>query len=385
MTAPPPLPRPLRPFVDYAGFLRGFGFAIAPEQTQAFIAAVGLLGPRRMGDIRAAAFATLAPPPECHAEFEALFRVFFYEEATGSRSTPDSGETRIKDARAGALERRAAEKFNEGGAAATSTEVLGTRSLTGPASDDLRRLARQLPRCLPRRRAFRWKRARTGVAIDLRRSLRAALRHDGDVPRPALRRRSSKARNILLLIDVSGSMKAHTRDYLQVAHVLTRAAERVETFTFGTRLTRITRALALSQRERALHEAALGVEDWDGGTRIGEALMAFLDVPRFAAHARGALAIVLSDGLERDDPGLMLEAVRRLARLAWRLAWLTPLAADPRFRPETAALKAILPWLDDLGDAGSPQSITKYIFGLGRDEGRWSPSRFAEAKGRGRT
>jgi hypothetical protein len=384
MMAPAPLPRPLRPLVDFASFLRSFGFGIAPEQTQAFVAAVGLLGPRGMGDIRAAAHATFAPPPERHAEFEALFRIFFYDEATDPRSMAESGETRIKDDRPAQIDRLPAEKFNEGGQAATGTEILGTRSFAGAASDDLRRLARHLPACLPRRRAFRWKKARSGAAIDLRRSLRTALHHDGDVPKPALRRRSSKPRNILLLIDVSGSMKAHTRDYLRVAHVLTQRAERVETFTFGTRLTRITRALALTQRERALHEAALGVEDWDGGTRIGEALMAFLGVPRFAAHARGALTIVLSDGLERADPSLMVEAVRRLARLSWRFAWLTPLAADPRFRPETAALRAILPWLDDLGDAGSPQGIAKYILGLGRDDGRWSPARFAETKGRRR-
>jgi len=173
-------------------------------------------------------------------------------------------------------------------------------------------------------------------------------------------------------------MKQHTRDYLMFAHALTRAADRVETFTFGTRLTRITRAMRLRDSERALGEAQHGVDDWDGGTRIGDALGAFLSVPRFAGYARGALAVVLSDALESGDPGAMIEAVRRLSRRVWRLAWLTPLAADARFRPATAALTAILPWLDDFGDGGSIESLTEYTLSAASGDERWRTARWLE-------
>ena len=138
-------------------------------------------------------------------------------------------------------------------------------------------------------------------------------------------------------------MKARTEAHLRFAHALVRAADRIEVFTIGTRLTRVTRALQLKNREQALATASGLVSDWDGGTRIGDALQAFLAVPRFAGAARGAVVLILSDGLERGDPKAMTDAVKRLAARAWHLSWMTPLAADPGYRPETAALKSILP------------------------------------------
>jgi uncharacterized protein with von Willebrand factor type A (vWA) domain len=124
-------------------------------------------------------------------------------------------------------------------------------------------------------------------------------------------------------------MKDHTDGALRFAHALAQAAEHFEAFTLGTRLTRITPALAIADREQSLERVSALVADIDGGTRIGDALQAFLNVPRYSGAARGAAVVVLSDGLERGDANTLLDAVRRLSRLAWRLDWLTPLAADP--------------------------------------------------------
>ena len=158
-------------------------------------------------------------------------------------------------------------------------------------------------------------------------------------------------------------MKERTQAHLAFAHALARAADTVEVFTIGTRLTRITRALRLRNREQALATASLLVADWDGGTRIGEALDAFLAIPRFSALARGAAVVVLSDGLERGDPAAMVDAVARFSRLAWRIVWLTPLAADSGFEPRTAGLVAARPFLDELGNGGSiEQHLTSPMF-----------------------
>ena len=127
----------------------------------------------------------------------------------------------------------------------------------------------------------------------------------------ARRGRPHRTRPLLLLIDVSGSLREHTPDYLRFAW-----AAQAETFTFGTRLTRITKQLRERDVDAALANVSATVEDADGGTRIGAALQEFLDTPRYADRARGALTIVLSDGLERGDPALMAHAVRRLARLS---------------------------------------------------------------------
>jgi uncharacterized protein with von Willebrand factor type A (vWA) domain len=170
-----------------------------------------------------------------------------------------------------------------------------------------------------------------------------------------------RQRRVLVLIDVSGSMKQRTEPHLRFAHALARAVERLEVFTIGTRLTRVTEALRLKQRDRALAAAATIVADWDGGTRIGDALAAFLAVPRFAGYARGALVLILSDGLERGDHRAMTRAVARLSALAWRISWLTPLAADPRFRPETDALKSILPLIDELADGSSTEALCAHL------------------------
>jgi uncharacterized protein len=159
-------------------------------------------------------------------------------------------------------------------------------------------------------------------------------------------------------------MKARTDAHLRFAHALAQAVERIEAFTIGTRLTRVTQALRRKQREQALGAAAAVVADWDGGTRIGDALQAFLAVPRFAGYARGALVLVISDGLERGDHRAMTEAVARLAALAWRVSWLTPLAVDPRYRPETDALRSILPLIDDLADGSSTERLCAHVLRL---------------------
>ena len=150
----------------------------------------------------------------------------------------------------------------------------------------------------------------------MRRILRDAARNDGEVIRlPRLRRRL-RPRKLLLLIDVSGSMKTRTEENLRLAHALAQAAPRVEVFTFGTRLTRVTRPMRLKRREQALAAAAEVVSDFDGGTRIGDALQAFLAVPRFAGYARGAATLIVSDGLERGDPLALADAVAKLSMRA---------------------------------------------------------------------
>ncbi len=202
--------------------------------------------------------------------------------------------------------------------------------------------------------------------VDLRRTLRDATRNDGEIIKLSRLKRRNRPRKILLLIDVSGSMKARTDDNLRLAHALTQATARVEVFTFGTRLTRVTRAMRLKRREQALAGAAQIVSDWDGGTRIGDALRAFLAVPRFASYARGAVALVVSDGLERGDPAALADAVVRLSRGAWRLSWLTPLAVGRDFRPRTEALVAIFPLVDDMVDGGSVPAIVDHVLSLGR-------------------
>lgn len=360
------LPRACAPFLDFVFVLRRNGFPVSPDQTESFLAAVTLLGPKSMEHIRRAAIATLAPSIDRMGAFDALFRAVFHGETkVAAAASEDEEETVVKDRGGAETAGDVPLQQEKGGAHASAIERLAARDFE--VSDDmLKSFRRQLPDALPRRRAFRHLTARSRGAVDLRRSMRDIVRADGDLAIPRLRRRQEIARRLVLVIDISGSMRAHTDDLLALAHAACQSAPRAEVFTIGTRLTRITPALRLRDRDQALARAAGSVDDWNGGTRIGPALKAFLAVPRFAALSRGALVVIASDGLERGGHADFKAAMRRLSGLAHRLSLATPLAGDPRFRPETAALAAVLPWLDDLVDGSSAATIADFLLTLDR-------------------
>ncbi|WP_225247987.1 vWA domain-containing protein [Mesorhizobium sp. J8] len=357
------MPRSAQPFLGFARLLRRHAFAIAPEQVIGFMQSVTLLGPRSMNDIREAALATLAPPPDRRGEFEAHFRAYFYGDAKPSIKGEEDDETRVKDDRGTREEENQVARREKGGELSSALEQLSSRDFQRDA-DSLGQFRRKLATALPGRRSFRTARTRSRGTLDLRRSLSEIVSADGDIPSPLLRRRQPVPRKLLLLIDVSGSMKLHTADYLKLAHAAVQGADRAEVFTFGTRLTRITSALRVRDREHALVRAAALVDDWDGGTRMGPTLLAFLAVPRFSAFARGACVVILSDALERGDHTELETAMRRFSARTFRLSLASPLAGDPRFRPATSALRAILPALDDLVDGSSIGSLTDFILSL---------------------
>lgn len=362
------LPQTIRPFVEFPAILRGHGFAVSPDQTIGFIEAIGLLGPRDIADIHRAGLAMLAIPHERFAEYDALFRAYFMGQTV---SAPAAGEdddaVQAYEPEGGQSEVEAEEDQSEVGGDPVNAERLSHRQFSDLSDDAaLAWFAQRAPRQLPRRLSYRRTPAKHGNRLDMRKTLREAVRRDGEVFTLSQTRRKTRQRRIVLLVDVSGSMQDRTESLMMFAHALAQSADRFEAFTLGTRLTRITPALRLSDRDQSLSRIGGIVADFDGGTRIGDALQAFLAVPRFAGFARGSAVLVLSDGLERGNPAAMIAAVQRLSRLAWRLDWLTPLAADAAYTPQTEALSAILPWLDSLSDGGHITAITQHVLNLAR-------------------
>jgi uncharacterized protein with von Willebrand factor type A (vWA) domain len=163
----------------------------------------------------------------------------------------------------------------------------------------------------------------------------------------AWRRRGQRARRVVLLVDVSGSMSPYADALLRLAHTFVQAAEGVEVFTVGTRLTHLTRALRLRDPERALVAAADTVPDWSGGTRLGETLKVFLDRWGQRGMARGAVVVVLSDGWERGGVDLLGEQMLRLHRLAHRVVWVNPHRGKEGYLPVQQGIVAALPYVDD--------------------------------------
>jgi uncharacterized protein len=360
------MPHAARPFVTFPSQLRAKGFLASPEQTASFLAAIELLGPRHVGDIRRAAHATFAPPPDRSTEFDALFDAHFLSAVATviEHSEADRENITVRDSERGTIDVPLTDDTDRSGRTATLVERLTARQF-GPQSENeiLRSFMRALPDRLPRRRGYRRRVGSRGKLYELRRSLREAVKNDGEVMNISRLRRRTRQRRVLLLIDVSGSMKERTDAHLNFAHALASATERFEGFTIGTRLTRVTKALRIKNRDRARVAASTLVADWDGGTRIGDALQAFLAMPRFASYARGALVLIVSDGLERGDPAAMQDAVARLAALAWRVSWLSPLGSDPRFQPETDAIKSILP-LVQFADGGTTERLCSHVLSI---------------------
>ncbi len=234
-------------------------------------------------------------------------------------------------------------------AAASATEVLKHRDVAALSAAEKQRLAGlflQLSCRPPQRRTARHRRWHRGD-VDAHRTLRESLRRMGEPAEIAWRRRGTRPRRVVLLVDVSGSMSGYADALLRLAHRWTQTGGRVvETFTVGTRLTHVSRAMRLRDPDRAIVAAGDTVPDWSGGTRLGETLQIFLTRWGQRGLARGAVVVVFSDGWERGDPTLLAEQLERLGRIAHRVIWVNPHRGKAGYEPVQAGVVAALPHCD---------------------------------------
>jgi uncharacterized protein with von Willebrand factor type A (vWA) domain len=262
---------------------------------------------------------------------------------------------------------------------ASSEEVFRTKRFDALDAEELAQLYALMSRlslATPRRRTRRYERGRHGGRIDLRRTLRSSLRTAGDPIRLARRRRRVERRRMVLLCDISGSMEPYARAYLQFVTCAAGSSGNIgshppgnEAFAFATRLTRLTRALRSRHPERAIALAAQTAPDWSSGTRIGDALKTFNDRHGRRGMARGAVVVILSDGWERGDPGLVDQEMARLARLAYRIVWVNPRAAAAGFVPRAGGMAAALPHCDALVSGHSLAALDEVVDAIAAE--RW--------------
>ncbi|MBC2932810.1 VWA domain-containing protein [Nocardioides sp. zg-1228] len=336
--------------------LRASGVPVTQDRAHGFLAAVAAVG----ADDRQATYwagrATLCGSPDDLARFEAVFAAWFDPRDGLPRAHP-------REASRPSTAHLLPEAEGPGGsgeseedvvrAMASEAEVLKHRDVATLDAAERRRLAAMFVRLSlhpPVRRTARHRRWRRG-RLDASRTLRNSLRHLGEPGEIAWRRRGTRPRRVVLLVDVSGSMSAYADALLRLAHRLTRSARAeggtVETFTVGTRLTHVTRALGTPDAERAIVAAGEVVPDWSGGTRLGETLRVFLDRWGQRGMARGAVVVVFSDGWERGDAGLLGEQMARLRRVAHRVVWVNPHRGKAGYEPLQGGVVAALPHCDD--------------------------------------
>lgn len=201
-------------------------------------------------------------------------------------------------------------------------------------------------------RSRRRRPSRRGDRPDPRRTLRRMVGSEGDLLLPAFTERRIRRRPLIFIADVSGSMERYSEMLLYFAHAARGRLGRLEAFVFSTRLTRITRQLQRTSPSEAIAGVGEVVEDWSGGTRIGEAIGCFNREWSRRVAAGGPIAVIVSDGWDRGEPGLLAAEMARLARSVHRVIWLNPLASRPGFAPETRGMRAALPYIDDFLAAG---------------------------------
>jgi uncharacterized protein with von Willebrand factor type A (vWA) domain len=245
---------------------------------------------------------------------------------------------------------------------ASPIEVLRHKDFAQCSDDELdetRRLMDDLQLAGALRRSRRLRPVRHGRSPgsrpDVRGTVRRSVRAGGEAVVPSRRGPSERPRNLVLLLDVSGSMDPYARELVRFAHaaVATRRRGRVEAFALGTRLTRLTRALSSRDPDEAMAAAADSALDWSGGTRLGEGLRAFNDLWGVRGLARGAVVVILSDGWDRGDPGDLAEQMARLRRVASRIVWVNPLKASEGYAPLARGMAAALPYVDDFVEGHS--------------------------------
>jgi uncharacterized protein with von Willebrand factor type A (vWA) domain len=242
----------------------------------------------------------------------------------------------------------------------SSSETLRTRDFGSFSYEEVQQ-ARDMMRRMrwrPALRRTRRKRAskRRG-SIDLRQIMRSSMRFAGEPLRMAYRRPRFRRRPLVVLCDISGSMDRYSRMLLHFVHTLSDGIGQVETFVFGTRLTRITRLLRSKDVDDAVALVSNQVLDWSGGTRIGNTIREFNVRWSRRVMSHGPVVLIISDGWDRGDPTLLSREMARLQRSCHRLIWLNPLLGNPRYQPLTQGMQAALPYIDDFLAVHNLQSV----------------------------
>ena len=359
---------PLETLVGFGRELRRRGLPVGTDRIVTFCRCVDLLGPTDREAVYWSARSALLSRREDVEVLDAAFERSFGSATVSLAPKPvpslpladpapldDAARESAAaegDSAAGPKRGRGAGEDGAGGAArlaASGVEALRAKSFAEMDDEERRlaaRLIRELALRMPSRSIRRLRSSPHGSRIDVARTLRRSLRTQEEPFHRAWRSPGRRTRPLVILVDVSGSMAPYSRALLLFAHAAMSAGRRVESFCFGTRLTRVTRTLRTRDPDRALRDIGGRVEDWEGGTRIGRSLRDLLDEWSQRSAFRGAVVVVCSDGLERGDPALLGRQMARLRRLAHEVVWVNPLKGSPRYEPLARGMAAALPSVD---------------------------------------
>ncbi|MQW00106.1 VWA domain-containing protein [Sinorhizobium medicae] len=387
--------------VFFARALRRAGLRIGPAAVADAIDAVRLIGIGSRGEFYAALQCTFVKRHEDQAVFDEAFRLFWRSPdlvnkmialmspialpRSGEDRRRRAGEARMRDAllagRHGAQQPSKAPEVEVDARYTVSGRELLRKAdfgeMTAEEIAEARRALSSILLPLDRIRTRRYRPSRRPVRIDPRATMRDAMRLGGDFILPRFREPRFVHPPLVVLADISGSMSQYTKIFLHFLHALTEQRQRVQTFLFGTRLTNVTRQMRNRDPDEALDECIAAVKDWSGGTRIGETLHEFNRRWSRRVLGQGAVVLLMTDGLERDDTAGLEAELGRLHRSCRRLVWLNPLLRFDGFEARARGVRAMLPHVDEFRPIHNLESVSDLVKSLSGQGGRDAdPRRF---------
>lgn len=352
--------------VGFCRVLRRSGLRIPATATINFTEALGLVGIEDRSAVYWAGRATLIHRPEDLNLYDRVFAVYWQqkggetiqieEPAPPVTLAVDSDDDDDDDDDADAQPPGDVQPVRF-----SRSEVLTDKDFADCSQEELAELTRLMSRLRfsthrrTSRRMIPLKGA--GPRPDMRRTVRWALRHQGEPVRRAFLGPATRPRRLVLVVDVSGSMESYARALIRFAHAAVVARSKVEVFVLGTRLTRLTRHLTSRDPDSAIKTAMPKVKDWAGGTRLGDGIQEFNNEWAIRGMARGSIVVILSDGWDRGDPEVLGAEMERLHRVTNQLVWVNPLKATPGYAPLAAGMAAALPHLDRFIEGHSYASL----------------------------
>ena len=357
--------------VDFGHALRAVGLPVGSDDILTFCSAVACLDVTDLMDVYWAGRAALVRRREHVPTYNIVFRQFFLdidpvvtdERKRTMRASSNAGATlEIPNTEEGLPGEISPDEVKLGYLASTS-EVYRHKAFADCSDEELRQLRRLMSRMRvtpPTRRTHRMTKAKRSATLDMRRMARDTMRAMGEPRHLAYKRRKHKLRPLVLILDVSGSMADYSRNLLQFAYSARRANAKVDVFCFGTRLSRITRALDRRNPDDAMRIAGESVLDWDGGTRIGDSLRQFTKEARRSRLGRGAIVVICSDGLDRGEPQALAESMETLSRIAHRVLWVNPHKGDAvEYVPASLGMIVANPYIDEVHSGHNLASLER--------------------------
>lgn len=390
--------------VHFARVLRKAGLRIGPAAVTDAIEAVQAIGIGERGEFYTALHATLVKRHEDDAVFDEAFRLFWRSrDLVGKmialmspvvarqeeREKRKAGETRVSDALFGEREdqrplRDEPDVEIDARFTASGSEILRRTDFAQMTTAELAEAKRTISNLvLPvdEVRTRRFRRSNRPVAIDARATMRHAMRTGGTLILPRYREPKTIHPPLVVLADISGSMSQYTRIFLHFLHALGEHRRRVHAFLFGTRLSNVTRQMRHRDPDLAVEACSQTVSDWSGGTRIGETLKEFNRLWSRRVLGQGAVVLLITDGLEREDTDLLEAEMDRLHRSCRRLVWLNPLLRFEGFEARARGVRAMLPHVDELRPVHNLEAMADLVAALSGEvpRGAGDPRRFLPA------